>query len=72
AGKRDYVESITLAAVASETDMVEIEVHNDPDIALSDSSQQLDLHQFGSLLPKIRKMAEIVRSNKYYESTNRS
>ncbi|MHB8361982.1 MAG: 3-deoxy-7-phosphoheptulonate synthase, partial [Thermoplasmataceae archaeon] len=64
AGKREYVESIALAAVASGTDMLEIEVHNDPDSALSDSSQQLDLHQFGSLLPKIRKMAEIVRSNR--------
>ena len=61
AGNRAYVESLTLAAVASGADMIEIEVHNDPDNALSDSSQQLTFEEFSRLSGNARKLSEFLR-----------
>lgn len=61
AGRRELVESLALGAVASGADMLEIEVHRDPDNALSDSSQQLTLEMFGRLMKNVRKIEEIVR-----------
>ena len=61
AGKREYVESIALSAVASGADMLEIEVHNDPANPLSDADQQLTLRMFAALVKKIRKLEEIIR-----------
>ncbi len=49
-----------MAAVASGTDMLEIEVHNNPDEALSDAKQQLDFMGFSKLIKKVRKLKEIV------------
>ncbi len=60
AGKREYVETLAMAAVASGTDMLEIEVHNNPDEALSDAKQQLDFMGFSRLIKKVRKLKEIV------------
>ncbi len=61
AGRRELVESLALGAVASGADMLEIEVHRDPDNALSDSSQQLTLEMFNRLMKNVRKVEEIVR-----------
>lgn len=63
AGKRDFVESIALSAVASGADMLEIEVHNDPENALSDSEQQLTFEMFENIVKKVRKLEKIVRSD---------
>lgn len=62
AGKREYVESLALSAVAAGADMLEIEVHNNPEAALSDADQQLDFEMFGRIMKNARKIAEIVRS----------
>ncbi len=61
AGNRNYVESIALASVAAGADMLEIEVHNDPDSALSDSKQQLNFDEFDRLVRNARKLSEMLR-----------
>ncbi|EQD29934.1 3-deoxy-7-phosphoheptulonate synthase, partial [mine drainage metagenome] len=62
AGNRNYVESMALAAVASGADMLEIEVHNDPERALSDSKQQLSFDEFSRLARNARKLSEVIGS----------
>ncbi len=57
AGKREFVEPMALAAIAAGADMLEIEVHNDPDNALSDKEQQLTLEQFGEFMDKAKRIA---------------
>ena len=63
AGKREYVEALALSAVASGVDMLEIEVHNDPDHAMSDSAQQLTFHMFADLVKKVRRLEELLRDS---------
>jgi len=60
AGNRKYVESLALAAVAAGVDMLEIEVHNEPEKALSDAQQQLDFTGFSKLMRNVRKIREII------------
>ncbi|MGC8505518.1 MAG: 3-deoxy-7-phosphoheptulonate synthase [Thermoplasmata archaeon] len=60
AGKREYVESLAMAAVAAGADMLEIEVHNNPEKALSDARQQLDFERFSRLIKNVRKLREII------------
>lgn len=57
AGRRSLVGPIALAAVAAGADMLEIEVHPDPDSALSDKDQQLSLGEFEDLMKRIKKVA---------------
>jgi 3-deoxy-7-phosphoheptulonate synthase len=60
AGKRAYVEALTLAGVAAGADGLMIEVHPSPDHALSDAAQQLDFGQFAALTPKVSAVASAV------------
>jgi 3-deoxy-7-phosphoheptulonate synthase len=60
AGKRAYVEALTLAGVAAGADGLMIEVHPNPDQALSDAAQQLDFGQFAALTPKVSAVASAV------------
>jgi 3-deoxy-7-phosphoheptulonate synthase len=64
AGNRNYVEAIALASIAAGADMLEIEVHNDPDNALSDSKQQLTFKEFGRLVRNARKITELLRTDR--------
>jgi 3-deoxy-7-phosphoheptulonate synthase len=57
-GKRDYVPPMALAALAAGADGLLIEVHPDPDHALSDGAQSLDFERFGRLLDQLRRLAE--------------
>ena len=57
-GKRDYVPPMALAALAAGADGLLIEVHPDPDHALSDGAQSLDFAGFERLLAKVRNLAE--------------
>ncbi|MGA2434429.1 MAG: 3-deoxy-7-phosphoheptulonate synthase [Bryobacteraceae bacterium] len=59
-GRRDHVLSMARAAVAAGADGVLIEVHNDPDHALSDGPQSLYPEQFGELMGQIRIIAPAV------------
>ena len=57
-GKREYVPPMALAAVAAGAHGLLIEVHPDPDRALSDGAQSLDFPSFDQLLTRVRKMSE--------------
>jgi len=54
AGMRSIVPSLALAALAAGAHGVIVEVHPDPDHALSDGAQSLDLTTFARLAEKIR------------------
>jgi len=62
AGRRDLVEPLALAAVAAGATMLEVEVHNDPDHALSDAEQQITLEQFDRLAKNVRSLHELINS----------
>jgi 3-deoxy-7-phosphoheptulonate synthase len=55
-GKRWLVRSMALAAVAAGADGIMVEVHPDPDDALSDGEQSLTLEQFDALAPLLRQV----------------
>jgi 3-deoxy-7-phosphoheptulonate synthase len=57
-GKRDYVPAMARAALAAGADGILIEVHPDPDRALSDGAQSLDFEGFRRLLESLRRLAE--------------
>ncbi|MCB9895708.1 MAG: 3-deoxy-7-phosphoheptulonate synthase [Planctomycetes bacterium] len=58
AGKREYVHSLTLAALAVGADGVMVEVHPDPSKALSDGRQSLHYVEFSALMGDVRRLAE--------------
>ena len=60
AGNRELVVPHALASVAAGADFVIVEVHNNPDSALSDSGQQLDLHQFAQMMVQLKRVAQAV------------
>jgi 3-deoxy-7-phosphoheptulonate synthase len=57
-GKRDYVPAMSLAGLAAGADGLLLEVHPDPDHALSDGAQTLDFEAFQKLLESLRRLAE--------------
>ncbi len=57
-GKREYVPPMALAAIAAGADGLLVEVHPDPDRALSDGAQSLDFAGFTRLLESLRRLAE--------------
>ncbi len=59
-GRRDKVLPMARAAVAAGADGLLVEVHNDPDHALSDGAQSLYLEQFAELMDQLRIIAPAV------------
>ncbi len=59
-GIRDKVSPMALAGIAAGADGLIIEVHHDPDNALSDGNQSLTLNQFEHLYNKAKLLAPIV------------
>ncbi len=59
-GVRRHVKSVALAGVAVGADGLIIEVHPNPEEAVSDGPQSLTLPQFAELMPQVRAMAEAV------------
>jgi 3-deoxy-7-phosphoheptulonate synthase len=55
-GKPSLIEPMSLAAVAAGTDGLMIEVHHNPEEALSDKDQALTPDQFTKIMNKIRKL----------------
>lgn len=55
-GRRDLIEPLALAGLAAGADGVMIEVHPDPDRALSDGGQSVALGEFGELVARIRSL----------------
>jgi 3-deoxy-7-phosphoheptulonate synthase len=60
AGKRAYVEALARAGIAAGADGIIVEVHPDPDRALSDGAQSLTFDQFREMLPRVARVAEAV------------
>jgi len=56
-GHRKYIPALARAAVAAGADGIMIEVHNDPDNALSDGPQSLTPEQFRALMNRCRIIA---------------
>ena len=59
-GRWDLVESMSLAAICAGADGLLIEVHNDPNNALSDGSQALKFENFKALMNKAKKIAKAI------------
>ena len=59
-GKREKVTPLARAAVAVGADGLIIEVHHDPDRALSDGMQSLYPEQFGTLIGQVRQIAAVL------------
>ena len=59
-GRRESVIAMARAAIAAGADGLMIEVHNDPDKALSDGAQSLRPEQFAQLMKESRAIAKVV------------
>ena len=59
-GIRDKVAPMARAAIAAGADGLIVEVHHDPDRALSDGAQSLRPEQFRELVRQIRTIAGVV------------
>jgi len=64
AGQREFVEPLARAAVAAGVDGLFIEVHPEPEQALSDRQTQLSLKQTEEILPRLVELADYVRDRK--------
>jgi len=60
AGRRELVPALATAAVAAGADGLIIEVHPDPDTALSDGRQSLDPKRFAALMADVARVASAV------------
>jgi 3-deoxy-7-phosphoheptulonate synthase len=59
-GHTSLVAPMAAASVAAGADGLIVEVHPDPESALSDGYQSLDFEQFGELMTLCRRVAEAV------------
>ncbi len=59
-GRRDMIEPMSLAAVAAGADGLMVEVHTNPDEALSDGAQTLTPEMFATLVQKVRLLQELM------------
>jgi 3-deoxy-7-phosphoheptulonate synthase len=62
-GKRTKVLPLSRAAVAVGADGLMVEVHHDPDHALSDGIQSIFPDQFDELMEEIRQIAAVLHRN---------
>jgi 3-deoxy-7-phosphoheptulonate synthase len=60
AGRREIVPALATAAIAAGADGLIIEVHPDPDTALSDGRQSLDPRRFADLMAAVARVAAAV------------
>lgn len=60
AGKREYVEALSLASVAAGADGLIVEVHTNPERASSDGAQTITPEAYSDLLKKSRGVAEAI------------
>jgi 3-deoxy-7-phosphoheptulonate synthase len=60
AGKRAFVSALSFAGIAAGADGLMIEVHPNPDLAMSDGAQSLDFDEFNDLMPKASAVAAAV------------
>src|SRR5688572_29570367 len=62
-GERKYIPALARAAVAAGVDALCLEVHQDPDHALSDGPNSLDLKDFEKLLQAIKAIDRLTKGN---------
>jgi 3-deoxy-7-phosphoheptulonate synthase len=62
-GHRHLVPPMALAALAAGADGLMIEVHPDPDTALSDGAQSLTFPMFAALMEQLRRLAQSLERN---------
>ncbi|MFW5794064.1 MAG: 3-deoxy-7-phosphoheptulonate synthase [Bacillota bacterium] len=62
-GRWEYVEALSLAAIAAGADGLIIEVHQTPEKALSDGQQSLKPEKFKKLINKCKKVAKAINKN---------
>ncbi len=58
-GIRQHVDKITLAALVAGADGAIVEIHNEPETALSDGQQSLNFEEFDILMNKIKKLPAV-------------
>lgn len=59
-GYRDKVPALARAAVAANTDLLMIEIHDNPSMALSDGPQAITPAQFDELIPQLKQIALVI------------
>jgi 3-deoxy-7-phosphoheptulonate synthase len=59
-GKREYVAAVSRAAIAAGADGLIVEVHPDPENAMSDGAQSLRPEEFQALMDQLKPVAEAV------------
>jgi 3-deoxy-7-phosphoheptulonate synthase len=59
AGRRDWVEPMSLAAAAAGADGIIVEVHNEPEEAICDGPQALPTELFADYAEQLRRVAEV-------------
>jgi 3-deoxy-7-phosphoheptulonate synthase len=59
-GRRDKVAPLSRAAVAVGADGLMVEVHHDPNRALSDGPQSITPDMFGALVRELRQIAPVI------------
>ncbi len=62
-GHAYLVEPMAMASIAAGADGIIVEVHPDPEHALSDAAQQLDIKQFTQMMGKLTRIANAVDRN---------
>ncbi|MFM7143677.1 MAG: 3-deoxy-8-phosphooctulonate synthase, partial [Alphaproteobacteria bacterium] len=62
-GQREFVPALARAAAAVGIDALFLEVHEDPDRALSDAATSWPLARFGELVDSVRAVDEALRSS---------
>jgi 3-deoxy-7-phosphoheptulonate synthase len=59
AGRRDWVQPMSLAAAAAGADGIIVEVHNEPDEAICDGPQAVATERFADYAEQLRRVAEV-------------
>ena len=62
-GRRELVPPLALAALAAGADGLMVEVHPDPENALSDGPQSLTFPQFGAMMGELERLRAALRSH---------
>jgi len=57
-GKREYVTAVSRAAIAAGADALLVEVHPDPENAVSDGAQSIPVQDFQAYMDELRRIAE--------------
>lgn len=61
-GVREYVYNMSLASIAAGADGIMIESHLEPDKAVSDARQTIDMKELHKIIGKVKKLEELISS----------